>query len=146
VSEIVHLVKRFGGSLSGRSPDADAERWAESQLLPHELVLWTRLSNADRRHALRVAQRFEQMRGSPSREELAAALLHDIGKLDSGLGTFGRVAATVIGPRTRRFRAYHDHERIGARWLEVGGSADTTVELVQRRGDGAAALCRADDI
>ena len=39
------------------------------------------------------------------RDEMAAALLHDVGKVECGLGTFGRVAATVVGPRTQRFRS-----------------------------------------
>ncbi len=77
---------------------------------------------------------------------MAGALLHDIGKLDSGLGTFGRVVATVVGPRTDRFRRYHDHERIGADLLAAAGSSAATLELVQGRGRAAAALAEADHV
>ena len=54
-------------------------------------------------------------RPAADRAEVAGALLHDVGKVEAGLGTFGRVVATVVGPRTERFRTYHDHEAIGAR-------------------------------
>ena len=82
-------------------------------------------------------------------------MLHDIGKLDSGLGTVGRVVASVVGPRTQRLRRYHDHEAIGAAWLAAGGSDPMTVRLVGGGGFGidsgagevaAAALRAADDI
>ena len=77
---------------------------------------------------------------------MAAACLHDVGKLDSGLGTFGRVAATIVGPRTARFRRYHDHEAIGARWLEERGSSPATVALVRRTGPAAPDLEWSDDL
>ena len=104
------------------------------------------MSNADRRHAIKVAQRFIDVRATATRDETAAALLHDIGKLESNLGTLARVAATVVGPRTERFRRYHDHERIGSEMLRRAGSESATVDLVQRRGPASEALARADDI
>ena len=100
---------------------------------------------ADRRHAITVARRFEAS-GQWSRDEIAGALLHDVGKIDSGLGTFGRVVATIVGPRTARFRRYHDHEEIGADMLAVTGSSEATVDLVRGRGPAAAALLVADDV
>jgi hypothetical protein len=140
-----HLARRFLSSLSSRAPDPADATWAESQLLDGEMQLWRRLSVADRRHAITVARRFESM-GSWTRDEIAAALLHDIGKLDSDLGTASRVVATVVGPRTARFRSYHDHERIGAEMLAGVGSATATIELVRGQGRAAAALLAADDI
>ena len=92
-----------------------------------------------------VGRRFASM-GSWSREETAAALLHDIGKLDSGLGTAARVVATVVGPRTKRFGRYHDHERIGAEMLAAAGSSPVTVDLVRGNGRAASALAAADNI
>jgi putative nucleotidyltransferase with HDIG domain len=140
-----HLARRFLSSLSSRAPDPANAAWAESQLLDGEMQLWRRLSVADRRHAITVARRFESM-GSWTRDEIAGALLHDIGKLDSDLGTASRVVATVVGPRTARFRSYHDHERIGAEMLAGVGSATATIELVRGHGRAAAALLAADDI
>ena len=62
----------------------------------------------------RGGRRFLELRPAATRPQMAGALLHDVGKVQSGLGTWGRVAATIVGPRTRRFRQYHDHEQIGA--------------------------------
>lgn len=145
-TRVVHLLKRFVGSLSLAVPEPNDERWAERHLLAHEVALWRQMGAVDRRHALVVARRFESVRTEASREEMAAALLHDVGKLASGLGTFGRVAATLAGPRSPRFRTYHDHERLGAEWLAAAGSAPETVALVLREGPAATALEQADDL
>jgi hypothetical protein len=77
---------------------------------------------------------------------VAGALLHDVGKQVAALGTFTRVVATVVGPRTDRFRQYHDHEPLGAAMLADTGSDPGTVELVLCRGPWAATLRAADDI
>ena len=77
---------------------------------------------------------------------MAGALLHDVGKVEAGLGTFARVAATVVGPRGRRFRLYHDHEAIGARLAEAAGADPVTVALIEGHGPAAADLRAADDV
>ncbi len=141
-----HLVKRFAASLPLRAPTSADTVWAQSFLLDGERELWQRLSATDQRHSIVVARRFERLDISSGRDEMAAALLHDIGKLDSGLGTLGRVAATIIGPRTERFRRYHDHEGLGAALLRSAGSSPTTVDLVLGLGNAAEALRAADDI
>jgi putative nucleotidyltransferase with HDIG domain len=140
-----HLARRWVTSLSRREPAEADTSWAESHLLDGELQLWRRLGAPDRRHAITVARRFASM-STWSREELAGALLHDIGKLDLHLGTTGRVVATVVGPRTARFRRYHDHERIGAEMLVAADSSPVTVDLVRGHGAAAAALAKADNI
>ncbi len=145
VSQIGHLARRFVTSLSRREPDVADTAWVDSHLLENESVLWHRMSPADRRHSIAVARRFERS-GSWTREEMAGALLHDVGKIESGLGVFGRVVATVAGPRTDRFRRYHDHERIGADLLAVAGSSQITIELVHGRGRASGALADADNI
>lgn len=146
MSSLVHLTKRFAGSLSRTPPAPADEVWAKGFMAPWEIALWRRMSNADRRHAISVARRFVASRGDASGDEMVGALLHDVGKIESGLGTFGRVVATVVGPRTDRFRTYHDHEAIGATWLEDQGSSPATVELIRRQGPAAPALEQADDI
>jgi len=140
-----HLVRRFATSLSSRPPSDADDAWARHWLEPSEAVLWGRLSNADRRHAIEVTRRFLARRASASRAEIAGALLHDVGKLDAGLGTWGRVVATAVGPRCERFRRYHEHEAIGARWLADGGSDPATVQLVTGAGPAAPDLRAADD-
>ncbi|MEI6496342.1 MAG: hypothetical protein WCO88_06695 [Actinomycetota bacterium] len=145
-NHVGHLIRRFTGSLSRRPPDAGDTRWVAAQLTSGELALWVRLSAADQRHSILVARRFIERYPIATRPEIAGALLHDVGKLDAGLGTFGRVVATVVGPRTDRFRRYHDHESLGAAMLAQAESEPLTVSLVLRIGPGSAALEDADDI
>ena len=139
-----HLVARFFGSLSGAPPVPSEETWAQSQLLDAEWGLWEQMSNQDRRHSAKVARRFVAARPEATRAEIAGALLHDVGKLECGLGTWGRVVATVVGRRTERFRAYHDHERIGAEMAAAVGSDPATVELIAEEGPAYATLERCD--
>lgn len=146
MTSVVHLARRFATSLSRREPPAAETAWGVGHLLPAEAELWQRMAVQDRRHSLLVARRFAERQPDHSRAELAAALLHDIGKVDCGLGTWRRVLATVAGPRTATFRRYHDHERIGAELLAAAGSDAVSIELVLGRGRAAAALRSADDI
>jgi hypothetical protein len=141
-----HLGRRFVTSMSPRPPSKSDDAWAQDWLLATEVELWRRMSNPDRRHAVEVARRFAARRADATRAEMAGALLHDVGKIESGLGTLSRVAATVVGPRTERFRAYHDHEAIGARLAEAAGSDPVTVELIEGRGASAPDLRAADDV
>jgi hypothetical protein len=139
-----HLAARFFVSLSSRPPTVEDEVWAESQLTDPEVRLWRRMSNQDRRHSALVARRFVAARPEATRAEIAGALLHDVGKIECGLGTWGRVAATVVGGRTRRFRLYHDHERIGAELAAAAGSAPETVDLINETGPAYPTLKRCD--
>ena len=138
-----HLVSRFVGSLRPGGPGRAAEAWVASQLLEGEHALWRRMSGPDRRHAHRVARDVERALGhEASRPVLAAALLHDVGKLDAGLGTYGRVIATLSGAVagrdmahlwvtrtgfTRRVGLYLLHPSIGGDMLELAGSDPLTV-------------------
>jgi hypothetical protein len=138
-----HLVRRFLGSLRPGGPPPAEEQWARRQLLAGEQALWDRLSGADRRHAAGVARAVGRTLGpDASRPVLAAALLHDVGKLDSGLGVWGRVAATVVGLAGGRARAgawqerpgpagrigrYLRHAERGAGMLRAAGSDELTV-------------------
>ncbi len=163
MSDAGHLVRRFAGSLPRHPPSADDLGWAMDNLLPGEADLWGQLSVQDQRHSIEVARRFVAgfVAGSavpPERAEVAAALLHDIGKIASGLGTFGRVAATLWGAvggaraerGTGRIGRYLRHEAIGADLLREVGSDARTVDLVAGRADPAdpavVALARADQI
>jgi hypothetical protein len=104
------------------------------------------MSGADRRHAIGVTRRVAEMLGQGSepvgRPVMAAALLHDVGKIDARLGTYGRVVATVAGrlagpsaPKdwsrtrgfTRRVGLYLRHAPLGADRLQMVGSDPFTV-------------------
>jgi hypothetical protein len=140
----VHLAARFVGSLSSKPPEPAEEAWALDHLLPGERQLWRRMSNQDRRHSAKVARRFVAARPEATRAEIAGALLHDVGKIECGLGTFGRVAASLVGGRTERFRAYQDHERIGAELAAAAGSDPATIDLIDERGPAYPTLSACD--
>lgn len=132
-----HLARRFAGSLWPGGPRQAEEAWAQGSLLAGERALWSRLSGPDRRHAVAVGRRVEaSLGGRADRRVLAAALLHDVGKLDAGLGTGRRVLATVVGLVRGRERAaagdgrvarYLRHDAIGADLLLRAGSDPLTV-------------------
>ena len=143
----VHLTKRFFGSLLPLdAPRRDLE-WIGEQLIDAEIDIWRSMSRVDRRHAAGVARRVERAMGhEATRPVLAAALLHDCGKTVSGLGTYGRVMATLsaaVAGRdmaeawsrtrgvTRRIGLYLLHEELGADMLAVAGSDALTVTLVR---------------
>ena len=139
-----HLAARFATSLPPTPPSVADEIWVDEHLLAGERSLWVQLSNQDRRHSAAVAKRFVQLRPAATRAEIAGAILHDVGKIECGLGTFGRVVATLVGPRTRAFAAYHDHEAIGATMARSVGSDPATVELIAQRGPAFGALNACD--
>jgi len=135
--------------LPGGPKPAD-ESWALDHLLDGERALWRRMSGPDRRHAVGVARDTIRLLG-PDRtpqDVIAAALLHDVGKVESSFGTFARVwvtiAALVLGrsrlirwageppqgtrpSRRARVGLYLTHDRLGAALLEGAGSAPLTV-------------------
>lgn len=139
-----HLAARFFTSLSPRPPGVADEVWAEDHLRPAEVALWRRMTNQDRRHSITVARRFVAARPAATRAEVAGALLHDVGKVECGLGTFGRVAASVVGARTEAFRRYHDHEHIGAVLAAAAGSDPDTVDLIDETGPAYETLRQCD--
>ena len=143
-----HLAFRFFTALWPGGPPADGEVWAVRMLLPGEQQLWRRMSGPDRRHGLAVARRAMkalEADGIPvPREVVAAALLHDVGKVEARLGTFARVgvtlAAIVSGRQPllgygkggagkgmrRRVALYLTHDQVGARLLRQAGSHELT--------------------
>ena len=142
--KVWHLAARFVTSLPPTPPAVTDEVWVDRHLREGERALWVQLSNQDRRHSVAVARRFVVARPEATRAEIAGALLHDVGKVECGLGTFGRVLGTLVGPRTTAFRAYHDHERIGAEMARRAGSEPATVELIAQQGPAFDALDASD--
>lgn len=131
-----HLARRFAGALWPFGPPADDDRWARAQLLDGEAALWSRMSRADRRHAIAVARRTRSELGDgAARPILAAALLHDVGKVQSGFGPWRRAMVTGValfaghermsrGPG--RVGQYLRHDVIGAEMLDAAGSDPLT--------------------
>ncbi len=133
-----HLSRRFFGSLLPGGPRRSDRDWIELVLSEDEFRLWSRLYGPDRRHSAGAAREVQQRLGDEATKPvLAAALLHDVGKLDSGLHTWGRVVATVsarVAGRdtavlwrrssgfTRRVGLYLHHPDLGGDMLEMVGS------------------------
>lgn len=140
---LFHLTRRFVGSLRPGGPRESDRAWVESVLSEAEYALWRRQYGPDRRHTAAVAREVERRLGHEAAPPvLAAALLHDIGKIDADLGTWGRVVATVSAKVaghetaslwtkstgfTRKVGLYLQHPRIGADMLEMAGSDPLTV-------------------
>lgn len=102
-----HLTARLLGSLWPGGPWPAGDTWARAWLLPGEASLWDRMSGPDRRHALGVAREVGGQLGiadgeTERRPVMAAALLHDVGKIEAHFGTWSRVAATAIALRVGR--------------------------------------------
>ena len=148
VGRLAHLVRRWWTSVRATEPTSSDTAWVNGLLLEGEREIFRRMSVADRSHAITVARRFRAMLPDATREAMAAALLHDVGKVASNLGSTARVAATVLGPRGERFRRYHDHEALGIEMCRTAGSAKITLDLLEGHGSPRQllALRNADDL
>jgi hypothetical protein len=141
--KLLHLARRFFRALWPGPPRSRYVAWVEGILEPDELALWRSLPNHDRRYSIRVAKIVEaRLVGSEYAGEsrwLAAALLHDVGKLDADFGVFGRSVATVTGAVAgparierwahtggfrRRVAWYLHHDQRGADRIRAAGGRD----------------------
>jgi HD domain-containing protein len=137
IRHLWHLARRFLGALWPFGPAGDDDDWARSRLLAGEEALWSRMSRADRRHAIAVARRtHDELAADATRPVLAAALLHDVGKVESGFGPWRRAvvtAAALVAGHDRASRwpgrtgAYLRHDVLGAKLLAEAGSDPLTV-------------------
>ena len=132
-----HLVRRFFTSLSTKPPATQDIAWVNEKLLTSEFELWKSMESYDQRHSIEVARRFTELHPLFTRDQVAAALLHDIGKIESQLGVIGRVIATVVGPKGTKFRCYHDHETIGLKLCLDAGSSSETIRLLDWSEDSS---------
>lgn len=143
-----HLLRRTAESSIRRPIEALDLEWVRGHLLENEYVLWSRMQLMDRNHSIGVAKRLLDSRPHADRIEVAAALLHDVGKISSHLGVISRVAATLFGFRTARWESYRNHERIGADLCRSSGVDPRICELVGGTGpvDALHRLRVADDL
>jgi HD domain-containing protein len=156
VKRALHLARRFVGSLSPAAPSPNDDAWARRVLGARQHALWARMPNHDRRHSVAVARRVERsLAGTEYAGDdrwLAAALLHDVGKLDARLGVFGRVGATLAGAAaghdmapvwsekrgiTRRVGLYLRHPELGAEHIRVAGGPDVVAQWAAAHHDRA---------
>lgn len=146
--KITHLCRRFFTSLVAREPDAATLTQVYEVLGVPLTELWKQMPLTDRCHSIAVMNRYSELRPDATIDELRGVLLHDVGKVQSSLSTGMRVIATIVGPRTSRFRDYHDHERIGANLVAAAGASTLTISIVSGRAlePFGSALRRADEI
>ena len=146
-SSLGHLVRRALSSLNNSALTDDEIAVVRPWLNTGELDLWLSMPPRDCRHSLQVQKRFMALCPEAAREEHAAALLHDVGKISSQLNWTLRVVATVVGPRGARFAEYHNHAWVGAQMLQTI-SSPRTVELVAEQVDDdvSRALYKSDNI
>ena len=120
---------------------------ARAHLSPSEFALFLNADARDRRHSFALFEALRAQDASPA--ELAAALVHDVGK--GRLRTWHRVAFVLLSAAVphlaRRVEAetgagwqqalwrLRHHARLGAERLEAAGSAARVVELVRRHTD-----------
>lgn len=143
---VVHLVARFREMGRPVTTEAADTAFAAAVLTGAELGLWLSMDVRDRRHSVAVTRRFVAACPGALREEVAGALLHDVGKSQVVMGRVGRGIATIaaLTPAMRRYRA---HERVGAEMLRGIGAHRRTIELVEGlvQDATAEALRAADD-
>lgn len=140
-TDVLHLVRRFFGSVRPGPPSPEDLAWVRSILSHDEWQLFQRMSNPDRRHAVAVARDVVSELPDASGPVMKAALLHDVGKVESRFRTPARVAATVwwaaaddeIADRwldeaglRRRLAQYRRHPEIGEQLLLEAGSDPVT--------------------
>ena len=144
-----HLQRFFRGFRWALTPDE--VRLARGLLGPEELLRFAALQGRERRHAMDVV-RYLHAHGTPSRELLVAALLHNVGK--GSLHLHERVAYTLLrllAPRLldrlaspagfgfrRAMAAQRDHPQRGAELLAELGVSARVQELVRRHHDASA--------
>jgi hypothetical protein len=155
--KVRHLAGRFTRALYPGPPRPDDLAWVATILTPDADVLFRRQPRHDQRHAIAVARDVQaRLAGTPDADDprwLAAALLHDIGKLDARLGIPGRVVATVsasIGGRdmaeawssssgvTRRVGLYLRHAELGADRIRIAGGPEEAARWSAVHHDPAA--------
>ncbi len=144
-SRLIYRTRQFWNALPGHRKQVDTEA-----LLPHlspsQIVLFRRMDASEQAHAFQVFERLKAT-GQTDADLLAAALLHDVGKVLFPLSILDRVVI-VLGKRLFRRRSVHwsegtpksfrrpfvvaaHHPQWGADLAEKAGASRRTVDLIR---------------
>jgi len=147
IRAVRYRVDQFVRALTAsRALSPERVRQAARFLPPEAESLFAKQAPQDQRHALEVFETLLQ-RGYKNEDLLAAALLHDVGKVACLLSPWRRgllvlvdtlapsfkdrsrseVAGETTGPAT----TYRKHAEIGARWARETGCSPLTVDLIR---------------
>jgi hypothetical protein len=148
--EIVYRLSQFWQNVTAGplTPEAAAE--VAAILSDREMMLFRQMLPTDQRHAYRVFRLLEES-DQTNGDLLAAALLHDVGKVRVDLSTWDRSVA-VLGEAfvpqkadewgsgeaegwKRPFVVRKNHPAWGARLAEEAGSRPAVVDLIRRHQD-----------
>ncbi len=132
-----HLVRRFLTSVRPRPLTDEDRAFVATTLRPEEWSCWERLGPADRAESVATGRAAAAGLG-PNADPayIAAALLHDVGKADTGFGVVRRVGATVMatmaGPGRARawpgaLGGYVNHDELGSARLRAAGARTEAV-------------------
>ncbi|MBE3087744.1 MAG: HD domain-containing protein [Chloroflexi bacterium] len=149
LSHLAYRARQFWNALPG-----PRRRVETKTLLPHlspsQIVLFRRMQPSEQTHAYQMLERLKAS-GQTDPDLLAAALLHDVGKVLVPLSLLDRVVI-VLGKRFFRRRAMRwsegtpsrlrrpfvvaaHHPDWGADLAEQAGASSRTVDLIRRHQD-----------
>lgn len=149
LSHLAYRARQFWNALPGPRKRVETET-----LLPHlspsQIVLFRRMQPSEQTHAYQMLERLKAS-GQTDPDLLAAALLHDVGKVLVPLSLLDRVVI-VLGKRffQRRARRWSEgtpsrlrrpfvvaahHPDWGADLAEQAGASSRTVDLIRRHQD-----------
>lgn len=133
-----HLASRLLAVIRATPLTAPEEVWVRTVLHPGENAVFFAQSPADQRHGHDCARWVAHRIDEP--EPVRAALLHDVGKRHSRLGTLGRSLATIAIklrlPLSARWRQYRDHGALGAAELSRLGAEALVVGFAREHHAG----------
>jgi hypothetical protein len=144
-SRLVYRTRQFWNALPGHRKQVETEVLL-SHLSPSQIVLFRRMETSEQAHAYQVFERLKAT-GHTDPDLLAAALLHDVGKVMFPLSILDRVVV-VLGKRFFRRRALlwsegapksfqrpfvvaTNHPQWGADLAEKAGASSRTVDLIR---------------